>query len=170
MNFRRVGASFGVSRPFVVDRNSCHFLWYGVVAGEGLRSVGANREPPNPRACALSCPSPAIYGPGSLGHLTRPFALPHPEALSPPPLWSLYNACIVGRVVSHFLLLQRGCRFAPPLPCAGPWVVRPWLFPVGRAHATYSILLHPRARLTGLYHGSEFPQSTCLRPCAFPRS
>src|SRR5215212_96980 len=44
MNFRRVGASFGVSRPFVVDRNSCHFLWYGVVAGEGLRSVGV--EPP----------------------------------------------------------------------------------------------------------------------------
>src|SRR5215218_10646401 len=30
---------------------------------------------PYQRACALSCPSPAIYGPGSLGHLTRPFAL-----------------------------------------------------------------------------------------------
>ena len=27
----------------------------------------------------------AIYGPGSLGHLTRPFALPRPDALSPPP-------------------------------------------------------------------------------------
>src|SRR5215216_3925394 len=26
-----------------------------------------------------------------------------------------------------------------------------------------------RARLTGFYHGSEFPQSTCLRPCALPR-
>jgi hypothetical protein len=25
-----------------------------------------------PRACALSCPLPAIYGPGALGHLTRP--------------------------------------------------------------------------------------------------
>src|SRR5215203_6964880 len=38
---------------------------------------------PYQRACALSCPSPAIYGPGSLGHLTRPFALPRPDALSP---------------------------------------------------------------------------------------
>jgi hypothetical protein len=26
-----------------------------------------------------------------------------------------------------------------------------------------------RARLTGFYHGSEFPQSTCLRPCASGR-
>ena len=26
---------------------------------------------PHPRACALSCPPPAIYGPG-LGHFTRP--------------------------------------------------------------------------------------------------
>src|SRR5215208_4838166 len=42
------------------------------------------RKPsPHPRACALSCPLLAIYGPGSLGHLTRPFALPHPDALSP---------------------------------------------------------------------------------------
>jgi hypothetical protein len=40
------------------------------------------RKPsPHPRACALSCPSSAIYGPGSLGHLTRPFALPRPDAL-----------------------------------------------------------------------------------------
>src|SRR5215210_6021651 len=31
---------------------------------------------PHPRACALSCPSSAIYGPGSLGHLTRPFFMP----------------------------------------------------------------------------------------------
>ena len=28
------------SRPFVVDRNICNFVWYGGVAGEGLRSVG----------------------------------------------------------------------------------------------------------------------------------
>jgi len=26
----------------------------------------------HPRACALSCPSHAVYGPGALGHLTRP--------------------------------------------------------------------------------------------------
>src|SRR5215211_1033356 len=30
--------------PFVVDRNICHFFWYGGVAGDGLRSVGV--EPP----------------------------------------------------------------------------------------------------------------------------
>jgi hypothetical protein len=33
-------------RRFVVDRNICHFLWYGGVAGEGLRSVGADGEFP----------------------------------------------------------------------------------------------------------------------------
>src|SRR5215204_3605890 len=27
----------------------------------------------HPRACALSCPSLAVYGPGSLGHLTRSY-------------------------------------------------------------------------------------------------
>src|SRR5215212_8729837 len=34
---------------------------------------------PHPRACALSCPSPTIRGPGSLGHghLTRPAVLAH---------------------------------------------------------------------------------------------
>src|SRR5215212_5576998 len=34
------------SAPLVVDRNICHFLWYGGVASEGLRSVGANGELP----------------------------------------------------------------------------------------------------------------------------
>src|SRR5215212_8888332 len=33
-------------RPFAVDRNVWHFLWYGVVAGDGLRSVGADGELP----------------------------------------------------------------------------------------------------------------------------
>src|SRR5687767_9985585 len=45
------------------------------------------RKPsPHPRACALSCPSSAIYGPGSLGHLTRPFAL-HPLCVARDRLW-----------------------------------------------------------------------------------
>jgi hypothetical protein len=39
------------SRPFVVDRNSCHFLWYGGVAGEGLRSVGATS--PSKSICSI---------------------------------------------------------------------------------------------------------------------
>src|SRR5215213_10238836 len=33
-------------RPFVIDRNIRHFLWYGGVAGDGLRSVGADGELP----------------------------------------------------------------------------------------------------------------------------
>src|ERR687894_798573 len=40
-----------MSRPFGVDRNSCHFLWYGVVAGEGLRSVGA--ASPSKSVCSI---------------------------------------------------------------------------------------------------------------------
>jgi hypothetical protein len=26
-------ASFGVSRPFVTDRNICHYMWYGALSG-----------------------------------------------------------------------------------------------------------------------------------------
>src|SRR5919112_4497371 len=43
----RVGALWSTTwlRPFVVDRNICHFLWYGGVAGDGLRSVGVEALP-----------------------------------------------------------------------------------------------------------------------------
>jgi hypothetical protein len=63
-------------RPLVVDRNIRHFLWYGAVAGDGLRSVGEEALP-HPRACALSCPSPFA---GRSSHTSqgmglRPFAL-----------------------------------------------------------------------------------------------
>src|SRR5215208_5100769 len=62
-------------RPFVIDRNICHFLSYGGVAGEGLRSVGVEPPSPHPRACALSCPSLDIGGPGkSLVGQPRPAA------------------------------------------------------------------------------------------------
>jgi hypothetical protein len=40
------------------------------LAGEGLRSVGVDPSP-HPRACALSCPSLAIYGPGRGRTLAR---------------------------------------------------------------------------------------------------
>ena len=63
-------------RPFVADRNIRHFLWYGGVAGDGLRSVGEEALP-HPRACALSCPSPFA---GRSSHTSqgtglRPFSL-----------------------------------------------------------------------------------------------
>jgi hypothetical protein len=36
---------------FVVDRNMRHFLWYGGVAGDGLRSVGA--ASPSESVCSI---------------------------------------------------------------------------------------------------------------------
>jgi predicted MFS family arabinose efflux permease len=47
-------------RPFVVDRNIRHFLWYGGVAGDGLRSVGVS--PPSKSVCSIL--PIAICGPG----------------------------------------------------------------------------------------------------------
>jgi hypothetical protein len=73
-----------------VDRNVRHFLWYGGVAGDGLRSVGAGHVS-QPRACALSCPSPAIRGPECIGPLTRP-AVPLYCTAGPLCMPGLYNA------------------------------------------------------------------------------
>ena len=57
----------------------CGMVWLrGGLEAMVLGRLGRKLSP-HPRACALSCPSSAIYGPGSLGHLTRPFALPHPD-------------------------------------------------------------------------------------------
>jgi len=36
---------------FAVDRNICHFLWYGGIASEGLRSVGVS--PPSKSVCSI---------------------------------------------------------------------------------------------------------------------
>jgi hypothetical protein len=68
-------------RPFVLDRNIWHFLWVGVVAGDGLRSVGVDPSP-HPRACALSCPSP-FAGRGSCG--APAFILSLAALCGPPP-------------------------------------------------------------------------------------
>ena len=40
-------------RFFVVDRNIRHFLWYGGVAGEGLRSDGVDDFPPSKSGCSI---------------------------------------------------------------------------------------------------------------------
>src|SRR5215204_2135457 len=40
-------------RPVVVDRNICHFVWYGGVAGEGLRSVGEEALPSSKSVCSI---------------------------------------------------------------------------------------------------------------------
>ena len=43
----------GVSRPLFPDRNICHFLWYGGVASEGLRSVGEEFLPSSKSVCSI---------------------------------------------------------------------------------------------------------------------
>ncbi len=86
-------------RPFVVDRNIRHFLWYGGFAGEGLRSVREEALPSSKSICSilpiarhLQAGAPrwdsGLYNaPGRAHPLpARPFALPRPDALSPSPL------------------------------------------------------------------------------------
>src|SRR5215203_6430311 len=58
-------------RPFVVDRNMRHFLWYGGVASEGLRSVGPDGELPIQERVlypAHRSPSPGRDTPAKLGY------------------------------------------------------------------------------------------------------
>ena len=42
-----------VSRPSVVDRNIRNFVWYGGVAGDGLRSVGEEALPSSKSVCSI---------------------------------------------------------------------------------------------------------------------
>jgi len=59
------GTSFGVFRPFVMDRNIRHFFWYGALSGRRfIGRLGWSPPSPHPRAFSLSCPSLAIYEPG----------------------------------------------------------------------------------------------------------
>jgi hypothetical protein len=60
---RPQAGSLSEFQPFVVDRNNCHFLWYGGVAGDGLRSVGVS--PPSKSVCSIL--TIAICGPGLYG-------------------------------------------------------------------------------------------------------
>src|SRR5215211_3564629 len=53
-------------RPFVIDRNIRHFLWYGGVAGEGLRSVGADGELPIQERVLYPAPRSPFTGRGSI--------------------------------------------------------------------------------------------------------
>jgi hypothetical protein len=62
-------------RPFVVDRNIWHFLWYGGDAGDGLRSVGEEALPSSKSVCSIL--PIAICGPGLLG--LRPLYCPWPR-------------------------------------------------------------------------------------------
>ena len=74
-------------RPFCVDRNIRHFLWYGGVAGDGLRSVGDEGLPSSKSVCSIL--PIAICGPG------------------------LYGAPALLAALYRLILLQRGLRFAP---------------------------------------------------------
>jgi hypothetical protein len=57
-----------VLRRFVVDRNIWHFVWYGGVAGEGLR-LGLYLGSPSKNVRSILS-SLAIYGPGRSNALT----------------------------------------------------------------------------------------------------
>src|SRR5215204_5551050 len=85
------GRAFGL-RPFVADRNIRHFLWYGGIAGDGLRSVGEG--PPLIQERVLY-PAHRHLRAGALRGS------------------GLYNACVVGRVVLYLLLATRPSLCAP---------------------------------------------------------
>jgi len=55
------------------DRNICHFVWYGGLAGEGLRSDGADDLPPSKSGCSILPIARRLLGRGPTG--LRPFAL-----------------------------------------------------------------------------------------------
>jgi hypothetical protein len=72
-------------------------------------------------------------------------------------------ALILSLVALFFTpLLQRGLRFVSLLRCAGPWVVRPCLPPVVRAHPRESCNFL-RARLIGFYHRVGAPTTPTVR-------
>src|SRR5215211_2971214 len=50
---RSQAGSLSGFRPFVLDRNIRHFLWYGGVAGEGLRSDGVDDLPLSKSVCSI---------------------------------------------------------------------------------------------------------------------
>ena len=105
-------------RPFGADRNIRHFLWYSGVAGEGLRSVGGEAPPliqervlyPAHRHLRVG----AFRAPAFILSVAAPFRLSHH-----PVGRGLYNACIVGRVVSHFTTPTTTTR--PSLCCNDGW-------------------------------------------------
>ena len=41
------------SCPLAADRNICNFLWYGGLAGEGLRSDGVDDLPSSKSECSI---------------------------------------------------------------------------------------------------------------------
>src|ERR671913_1758563 len=57
-----------IPRLFIVDRNVWHFLWYGGVAGEGLRSVGADGELPIQERVLYPAPRSPFTGRGGVEH------------------------------------------------------------------------------------------------------
>jgi hypothetical protein len=52
-NSTRAGCRVTKPRPFVVDRNICHFMWYSGGASEGLRSVGEEALPSSKSMCSI---------------------------------------------------------------------------------------------------------------------
>jgi hypothetical protein len=123
----------------VVDRNIRHFLWYGGVGGDGLRSVGEEALPSSKSVCSIL--PIALCGPG----------------LSGAPAF-IYNACIVGRVVLYPWPSQRGLRFAPL--CVARDLGRcDHDYPRWDAHTMESIVTSPVLGALASIMGSELLQA-----------
>jgi hypothetical protein len=121
----RVGASLANGlRLFVLDRNICHFLWYGGVAGEGLRSVGEEALPSSKSVCSIL--PIAICGPGFSPAPALRFA---PSRCPNPSLALTLIPCDMGIPSSAVLGVRAGamglCRGVlsglPPICLASPF-------------------------------------------------
>jgi hypothetical protein len=107
----------------------CGMVWLRGITGEGLRSVGV-APIPQPRACALSCPSLAVYRAGAL--------------------WGsgLYNAHVVGRAAPPLARPSLCALSALRSSVGGATMTTPG----GARTPGKACQQSPRARRTGFYH------------------
>jgi hypothetical protein len=97
-------------RPFILDRNIWHFLWYGGVAGEGLRSVGEEALPSSKSVCSiLPLARHLRAGVSRTSHPALSFAPPR----CPKPFPNR-SACVVSCVRVHQLIIPSGMGIPSP--------------------------------------------------------
>jgi hypothetical protein len=140
-----------------VDRNIRHFLWYGGVAGDGLRSVGEEALPSSKSVCSIL--PIAICGPGlyRAPAFTMPLVVLGSAFLTPLLAWQRFS----------YPTSCAALRFTPLKRCAGASVVRSCPSPVGRAQSKHK-LNYLRVRRTGFSHRVGTSCPTWLRPFALP--
>jgi hypothetical protein len=124
----------------------CGMVWLRGITGEGLRSVGV-APIPQPRACALSCPSLAVYRAGAL--------------------WGsgLYNAHVVGRAAPPLARPSLCALSALRSSVGGATMTTPG----GAGTRRLNVQLQPPCSAHRLLSQGRSFQSTWLRPFALPR-